>query len=88
MTEISTVTTTDGFPEPADLRRRYEERSGRDTSALAFYEVLALWKAAIFLEGSYKRYLAGSTDDPFFGRLDLGVPALAETARHRAEGVT
>jgi aminoglycoside phosphotransferase (APT) family kinase protein len=65
MSELSAATMSTGFPEPDDLRRRYEERSGRDTSSLAFYEVLALWKAAIFLEGSYGRHLAGSTDDPF-----------------------
>ena len=35
-----------------------------------WYTTLALWKSAIFLEGSYKRRLAGTTDDPFFDRLE------------------
>ncbi|GCF11384.1 hypothetical protein KDI_49480 [Dictyobacter arantiisoli] len=41
---------------------------------------LAIWKLAILLEGSYKRYLSGTTDDPFFQLLDQGVPALARRA--------
>ena len=47
---------------------------------MRWYATLALWKAAIFLEGSYKRLLAGTTDDPFFQLLDTGVPDLAEHA--------
>ena len=41
-------------------------------SDLRWYTTLALWKSAIFLEGSYKRRLAGTTDDPFFDRLEGG----------------
>jgi hypothetical protein len=51
-----------------------------------WYATLALWKAAIFLEGSYKRLLAGTTDDPFFQLLDTGVPALADYAWGVAHG--
>ena len=32
------------------------------------------------MEGNYKRFLAGSTDDGFLGLFDEGVPALAEKA--------
>jgi hypothetical protein len=42
--------------------------------------VLAAWKLAILLEGSYARHLAGLTDDPFFDHLEEGVPALARIA--------
>jgi hypothetical protein len=55
-------------------------------SNVSWYATLALWKAAIFLEGSYKRLLAGTTDDPFFKLLDRGVPALAEHAWAVAHG--
>ena len=48
---------------------------------LNFYVVLAIWKLAILLEGSYNRHLAGTTDDPFFALLGEGVPALARRAR-------
>jgi hypothetical protein len=47
---------------------------------LRFYEVLAVWKLAILLEGSYARHLAGATDDPFFALMEHDVPALARRA--------
>jgi aminoglycoside phosphotransferase (APT) family kinase protein len=80
------VTTREGFPTRAELIARYEQRSGRSMRSVAWYATLALWKAAIFLEGSYKRLLAGTTDDPFFKLLDRGVPALAEHAWAVAHG--
>ena len=48
--------------------------------------VLAGWKLAILLEGSYARHLAGATDDPFFARMQEGVPALARRALRLASG--
>ena len=66
-----------GFASRAELVARYAERTGRRMEHVAFYVALAIWKLAILLEGSYKRHLAGTTDDPFFAQLDLGVPALA-----------
>lgn len=83
---LGAVTTQTGFPTREELIARYEERSGRAMGAVAWYQTLALWKAAIFLEGSYKRLLAGTTDDPFFQYLDTGVPALAEHAWQVARG--
>jgi aminoglycoside phosphotransferase (APT) family kinase protein len=81
---LTTVTRTPGFPTREQLVARYEERSGRSMSDLRWYTTLALWKSAIFLEGSYKRRLAGTTDDPFFDRLEHGVPEIAERARRTA----
>jgi len=75
-----TVTRLPGFQPRDELLARYESRSGRQIGDLAFYMALATWKLAILLEGSYARHLAGLTDDPFFARLDEGVPALASTA--------
>ncbi len=54
--------------------------AGRTVRDMAFYEALAIWKLAILLEGSYSRHRSGTTDDPFFARLDEGVPALARRA--------
>ena len=84
---LTTVTRREGFPTRDALVARYEERSGRAMTAVPWYTTLALWKSAIFLEGSYKRRLAGSTDDPFFDRLKDGVPAIAERARQTASGL-
>ncbi len=81
---LSEVTRGDGFARRADLRARYAERSGRDLASIGWYEVLALWKSAIFLEASYGRYLSGSTDDPFFASLGEGVPLLGRAAALRA----
>jgi aminoglycoside phosphotransferase (APT) family kinase protein len=77
---LGAVTTQTGFPRRDDLIARYEERSGRSMRNVRWYQALAMWKSAVFLEGSYKRLLAGTTDDPFFALLDEGVPALAERA--------
>jgi hypothetical protein len=52
--------------------------------ALHWYQALALWKAAVFMEGNYKRFLAGNSDDSFMAVFDEGVPALAEKAREIA----
>ena len=69
-----------GFPTRDELIAHYEERTGRSMSDLRWYQALALWKAAVFMEGNYKRSLAGTTDDPYLKLFDEGVPALAEAA--------
>jgi aminoglycoside phosphotransferase (APT) family kinase protein len=74
------VTRRPGFPTRAELIARYEAATGRSMSDVRWYTTLALWKAAVFLEGSYRRRLAGTTDDPFFDTLERGVPASAERA--------
>jgi aminoglycoside phosphotransferase (APT) family kinase protein len=83
---LSSVTRRPGFPTREQLIARYEERSGRSMSDVRWYMTLALWKSAVFLEGSYKRRLAGTTDDAFFDRLETGVPAIAERAWAIAAG--
>jgi aminoglycoside phosphotransferase (APT) family kinase protein len=80
MLDLSAVTRLPGFPDRATLARRYAERTGRDLSQLRWYQTLALWKSAIFLESSYRRFRMGMTDDPFFAALEHGVPALASAA--------
>lgn len=69
-----------GFLTRKEITDYYAERSGRTVRDMAFYEALAIWKLAILLEGSYSRHRSGTTDDPFFARLDEGVPALARRA--------
>lgn len=83
MSILSAATQSGGFPGRDELRRRYEQRSGRQSERMAWYETLALWKSAIFLEGSHRRYRAGTEDDPYFATLDEGVPALAHAALAR-----
>jgi len=83
---LGAVTRQPGFPSRAELVARYEEGSGRSMGDVRWYTTLALWKAAIFLEGSYKRRLAGTTEDAFFDLLEEGVPQLAEHAWRIAHG--
>ncbi|MGZ4380710.1 MAG: phosphotransferase family protein [Gaiellaceae bacterium] len=82
----SPVTARRGFATRAGLVARYEEASGRRVERLGWYQALALWKASIFLEGNYKRFLAGTTHDPYYAKLDTGVPALAEAAWELVRG--
>jgi len=77
---LSAVTREPGWPTSADLIARYEQQSGRSVGALHWYQALALWKAAVFMEGNYKRFLAGASDDAFMAVFDEGVPALAQKA--------
>jgi aminoglycoside phosphotransferase (APT) family kinase protein len=81
---LNAVTRREGFLTREELIARYEARSGRSMSALNWYQALALWKAAVFMEGNYKRFQAGSSDDEYLGLFDRGVPMLAEKAREIA----
>jgi len=82
--DLSALTRGEGFATRAELGRRYAERSGRSLDALPWYQVLATWKAAIFLEGSYRRYRAGTTVDSYFAGLGEGVEVLTRRACERA----
>jgi len=78
--ELSRVTRTAGFLTRDQLVARYEQVSGRTVTDIAWYRALALWKATIFMEGNYRRALAGTTDDPWLHGFGEGVVALAERA--------
>jgi aminoglycoside phosphotransferase (APT) family kinase protein len=78
----SPVTATPGFPARAELVARYVERTGRSVERLAWFEALALWKAAVFCEAIYGRFVRGelTADDDRAARFETGVPLLAERA--------
>jgi aminoglycoside phosphotransferase (APT) family kinase protein len=54
------ASTLPGFPRRDELVSAYGRVTGRDTSAVGFWEVLGLWKVGIILEGIRRRAL----DDP------------------------
>ena len=81
---LGNVTRAEGFPTRAELIDRYEQRSGRAMGDIRWYTVLALWKSVVFMEGNYKRALAGATDDPYLKQFGDGVIELAT----QAEAVT
>ncbi len=85
----SPVTSTAGFPTKRELVERYRERSGRDVEPLGWFQALALWKAAVFCEAIYGRYVRGelAAEDESAARFELGVPLLARTALDAIETV-
>ena len=78
----SPVTALDGFPSRAELAARYAARSGRELDDLGWFEALALWKAAVFCEAIYGRYIRGelAPEDTRAAIFETGVPLLADTA--------
>ncbi len=73
------ATVAPGFPRREELRRRYEEGSGRDLSQLDFYVALGYWKLAIILEGVFARYAAGQ-----YGKPDEGFEQFAKVVERLA----
>jgi aminoglycoside phosphotransferase (APT) family kinase protein len=78
---LTPVTERPGFPSRAELTARYADKTGHDVSRLRWYEAFALWKASVFCEAIYGRYLRGERHDPWAGGLCDGVPRLLEVAR-------
>ncbi len=72
------VLATSGFPDREEIIARYSEGLGHSVEDLAWFEAFAMWKIAIIMEASYKRYLSGASDDPLFAALDVIVPLLAD----------
>ena len=82
---VSPVTALEGFPTKAELVGRYVVRSGRDVGPLGWFEALALWKAAVFCEAIYGRYVRGElgAEDARAAAYEKAVPLMAETAAGR-----
>ncbi len=78
----SPVTAEPGFPSRAELVERYVERSGREVAPTGWFEALALWKAAVFCEAIYGRFVRGELgeEDTRAAIFEVAVPLLAETA--------
>ena len=74
------VTRREGFPTRAELIDSYELRTGRSMRDLRWYTTLAVWKSIVFMEGNYKRAVAGTTDDPYLKTFGDGVLELARQA--------
>jgi aminoglycoside phosphotransferase (APT) family kinase protein len=83
---LGRVTRAEGFPTRAELIERYEELSGRSMLDIRWYMTLALWKSIVFMEGNYKRAIAGTTDDPYLKTFGEGVLELARQAERVAHG--
>jgi len=83
---LGRVTRQEGFPTREELCARYAELSGRSVGDLRWYIVLAVWKSVVFMEGNYRRAMAGTTDDPYLKAFGDGVLELASRAEEVAFG--
>jgi aminoglycoside phosphotransferase (APT) family kinase protein len=83
---LGNVTRAEGFQTREQLIARYEQRSGRLVGDVRWYTTLALWKSVVFMEGNYKRAIAGTTDDPYLRQFGEGVLELAGRAEEVALG--
>lgn len=69
-----------GLPTRAELAERYATRTGRALDPLTFYEVLARFKLACVLEGSYYRFATGTSTNPMHEKMGPLVLDLARQA--------
>jgi aminoglycoside phosphotransferase (APT) family kinase protein len=75
----------DGYPTRAEMANRYAERTGRDLSALAYYEALALFKLAVILEGRHAQECASGVPATETSMATI-VPDLLQGAAEFARG--
>jgi aminoglycoside phosphotransferase (APT) family kinase protein len=73
-------TTLPGFYTRAEVVHRYAQRSGRDVSAIAFYETFALWKTATVCLQLFVLYKNGQLQDERLADFAQRATALAEAA--------
>jgi aminoglycoside phosphotransferase (APT) family kinase protein len=85
---LTPVTAQPGFPSSADLVQEYGQRTGRDVTSIGWYQALALFKAAVFCEAIYGRWLRGERPDDrvFAPSLAVGVPNLLDAAQAALAG--
>ena len=77
---LTTVTGNRGWFSREEILARYMLRSGRDVSAIRFYEVFARFKIAVVIQQIYFRYRNGQTSDARFANFGERVTALARQA--------
>jgi len=77
---LTTVTDRPGYFTRDEVIERYAARSGRDLSAIRFYEIFALFKIAVVIQQIYYRYVTGQTADARFAAFDARVAYLAHHA--------
>ena len=78
---VGAVTRGGGLPAARRARRALRgAHRALDDATSAGTTTLALWKSIVFMEGNYKRAVAGTTDDPFLKDFGEGVLELAQRA--------
>jgi aminoglycoside phosphotransferase (APT) family kinase protein len=75
----------DGFPAAAELIARYAETADRSVTNLGWYQVLACYKLAIVLEGTFARACAGKAEKDIGLKLHEGAIRLLARANELVE---
>jgi aminoglycoside phosphotransferase (APT) family kinase protein len=71
------------WPGHDEIVARYAAKSGRDVSAVGYYETFALFKVAVVIQQIFFRYSRGQTDDARFASFGPRVHSLAREAWQR-----
>jgi aminoglycoside phosphotransferase (APT) family kinase protein len=82
---LTSVTSRPGWFTREEILKHYGERTRRDVTNIAFYEVFAVFKLAVVLQQIFYRYHRGQTDDVRFAKLDKHVENLAHIATRLAQ---
>jgi aminoglycoside phosphotransferase (APT) family kinase protein len=82
------LTMQPGWYTRDEFIQRYAQRTGRDLSHIAYYEVFGIFKLAVILQQIYYRYEQGQTSDSRFQNFDIRVRALGELAIKLLERLT
>jgi aminoglycoside phosphotransferase (APT) family kinase protein len=78
--EATVVTAQEGWPRRDALIALYARVSGRNVSEIRYYEVFALFKAAVIIQQIFRRHLDGRAPDPRFAHFGQRVAFLAQRA--------
>ena len=82
---LRAVTNGPGWMTREEIIERYETKTGRDLSRIAFYETFARFKVAVVIQQIYFRYVQGQTHDERFRNFDALVRELAHEAIELAQ---
>ena len=76
---------SEGYPTRQQLAQRYAELTGRDITALSYYQALALFKLGVILEGTFSRQRQAGVPDRENTMVET-VPRLLRGAADLARG--
>ena len=82
---VKALTAKPGWYSRDEFITRYAQRTGRDLTRIAYYEVLGIFKLAVILQQIYYRFHRGQTSDARFRDFDSRVKELVKLAASLVE---
>lgn len=79
------VTVLEGFPGRGWIIDQYADRTGRDLSAVRFYQVFGLVKLAVLCQQLLRRYREGRSEDIRLAVYEIQIPAIWREAHRLAQ---